>query len=43
MQAPGFWDDQESAAGISAEHASVSRRLQGFRELESDVDDLETL
>ncbi|MGH2797941.1 MAG: peptide chain release factor 2, partial [Thermoleophilaceae bacterium] len=43
MQAPGFWDDQESAARISAEHASVSRRLQGFRELESDVDDLETL
>jgi peptide chain release factor 2 len=43
MQAPGFWDDQESAARISAEHASVSRRLQGFRELERDVDDLEAL
>jgi peptide chain release factor 2 len=43
MQAPGFWDDQESAARISAEHASVSRRLQGFRELERDVGDLETL
>jgi peptide chain release factor 2 len=43
MQAPGFWDDQESAARTSAEHASVSRRLQGFRELERDVDDLETL
>jgi peptide chain release factor 2 len=43
MQAPGFWDDQEAAAGVSAEHASVSRRLQGFRDLERDVDDLETL
>jgi peptide chain release factor 2 len=43
MQAPGFWDDQEAAARISAEHASVSRRLQGFRELERDVSDLETL
>jgi peptide chain release factor 2 len=43
MQAPGFWDDQEAAARISAEHASVSRRLQGFRELERDVGDLETL
>jgi peptide chain release factor 2 len=43
MQAPGFWDDQESAARISAEHASVSRRLQGFRSLERDVDDLEAL
>jgi peptide chain release factor 2 len=43
MQAPGFWDDQESAARISAEHASVSRRLQGFQELERDIDDLEAL
>jgi peptide chain release factor 2 len=43
MQAPGFWDDQETAARTSAEHSSVSRRLQGFRSLESDVGDLETL
>ncbi len=43
MQAPGFWDDQETAARTSAEHASVSRRLQGFRDLEREVDDLETL
>jgi peptide chain release factor 2 len=43
MQARGFWDDQETAARVSAEHASVSRRLQVFRDLERDVDDLETL
>jgi peptide chain release factor 2 len=43
MQATGFWDDQEAAARISAEHASISRRLQGFRELEREVDDLEAL
>jgi peptide chain release factor 2 len=43
MQAPGFWDDQERAASVSAEHASVTRRLEGFRSLERDVDDLETL
>jgi peptide chain release factor 2 len=43
MQAPGFWDDQESAARTSAEHASLTRRLQGFRELEREVDDLEAL
>ena len=43
MQAPGFWDDQGSAARTSAEHASVSRRLRGFRSLESDIDDLEAL
>jgi peptide chain release factor 2 len=43
MQAPGFWDDQERAARVSAEHASVGRRLSGFRSLESDVEDLEAL
>jgi peptide chain release factor 2 len=43
MQAPGFWDDQERAASVSAEHAAVSRRLQTFRSLESDVEDLDTL
>jgi peptide chain release factor 2 len=43
MQAPGFWDDQERAAGVSAEHASAGRRLETFRSLESDIDDLETL
>jgi peptide chain release factor 2 len=43
MQAPGFWDDQERAAAVSAEHASVARRLETFRSLERDLDDLETL
>jgi peptide chain release factor 2 len=43
MQAPGFWDDQERAARVSAEHAKVQRRLEGYRSLESDVDDLEAL
>jgi peptide chain release factor 2 len=43
MQAPGFWDDQEHAASVSAEHASVGRRLETFRSLESDIGDLETL
>jgi peptide chain release factor 2 len=43
MQAPGFWDDQERAASVSAEHASASRRLEGFRSLERDIGDLDTL
>ena len=43
MGAPGFWDDQERAAGVSAEHARASRKLSEFRELERDVDDLEPL
>jgi peptide chain release factor 2 len=43
MGEPGFWDDQERAASISAEHARTNRRLSVFRELESDVEDLEPL
>jgi peptide chain release factor 2 len=43
MQAPGFWDDQEHAASVSAEHASVARRLETFTRLQADADDLEGL
>jgi peptide chain release factor 2 len=43
MGKPGFWDDQSAAAETSARHARVQRRLEGFRELESDVDDLAEL
>ncbi|MGZ4331180.1 MAG: peptide chain release factor 2, partial [Solirubrobacteraceae bacterium] len=43
MGEPGFWDDQERAAGVSAEHARTSRKLSEFRELERDVQDLEPL
>src|SRR3954469_10879833 len=43
MQAPGFWDGQGGAASVSAEHSSVARRLETFRSLESDIDDLEAL
>jgi peptide chain release factor 2 len=40
MQRPGFWDDQGTAAEISAQHARVQRRLEGFRSLSQDVEDL---
>jgi peptide chain release factor 2 len=43
MQRPGFWADSEEAAQVSAQHASVQRRLQTFRGLESDLADLEEL
>jgi len=43
MQAPGFWDDQDRAARVSAEHARAQRKLDGYRTLESDLDDLEAL
>src|SRR3954453_1427723 len=40
MQSPGFWDDQERAAKVSAEHASVKRRLDSYRSLSQDLGDL---
>ena len=43
MGEPGFWDDQEEAAKVGAEHARASKRLALYRELEHDVEDLEPL
>ncbi|HEY2258701.1 MAG TPA: peptide chain release factor 2 [Solirubrobacteraceae bacterium] len=43
MGAPGFWDDQDRAARVSAEHARTSRKLGVFDALRRDVDDLEPL
>ena len=43
MGAEGFWGDQERAARVSSEHARRQRKLDAFRALETDVDDLETL
>ncbi len=43
MNAPGFWDDQATAAKVSAEHARVSRRLEGYRKLTQDYQDAREL
>src|SRR5207237_5090984 len=43
MGEPGFWDDQERAAKVSAEHSRTQRKVDAYRKLEADVDDLETL
>jgi len=43
MGEPGFWDDQERAAKVSAEHARVGRRLAAYCEVESGIDELEVL
>jgi peptide chain release factor 2 len=43
MGVAGFWDDQERATKVSAEHARTTRKLAVFRELERDVEDLEPL
>ncbi len=40
MGAPGFWDDQSSAASISAAHSAASTRLAQYRELDADIDSL---
>jgi peptide chain release factor 2 len=40
MGETGFWDDQEQAARVSAEHSRATRKLVVFRELERDVADL---
>jgi peptide chain release factor 2 len=41
MGAPGFWDDQEAAAKVSAEHARATRKLETFNKLEHDAADLD--
>jgi peptide chain release factor 2 len=43
MQAPGFWDDQQTAAKVSAEHARATRRLDVWRRLVGEIDDLDAL
>jgi peptide chain release factor 2 len=43
MGEAGFWDDNEAAAATSAEHARAARKLEAFRGLEADVDDLDSL
>jgi peptide chain release factor 2 len=40
MQQPGFWDDQDKAAQVSADHARTQKKLNGFRQLQSEAGDL---
>ena len=43
MGEPGFWDDAERAAKVGSEHARLTRRLERFRQVAADVEDLEAL
>jgi peptide chain release factor 2 len=43
MQQPGFWDDQQRAASVSTEHRRATRKLESYRGLESEVEDLAEL
>jgi peptide chain release factor 2 len=43
MGEPGFWNDQQRAAGISAEHARTQRRLERYERLTREYDDAREL
>jgi peptide chain release factor 2 len=43
MSAPGFWDNQDAAAKVSGDHARATKRLEEFRSLTAEVDDLDSL
>ena len=43
MQAPGFWDDADAAAKVSAQHARLSRKGKALTDLRDDIGDLESL
>jgi peptide chain release factor 2 len=36
---PGFWDDQQRAAEVSASHARLTRRLERYERLQRDYED----
>jgi len=40
MQQPGFWDDQDQAAKVSADHSRTQKKLNNFRQLQSEAGDL---
>ncbi len=43
MGEPGFWDDSDGAAKVSAEHARVTRKAEAFNAVVADAGDLEAL
>ncbi len=43
MGAPGFWDDQQEAARISAEQARASRKIETYRRLCDDYEAISAL
>ena len=40
---PGFWDDQQHAAAVSAEHSRLSKRLERYDHLRREYDDAKEL
>jgi len=43
MGAPGFWDDQQRAASVSAEHARLTKRLDRYQRLTREYEDARDL
>ncbi len=43
MSEPGFWDNQDAAAKVSGDHARATKRLEEFRSLTAEVEDLDSL
>jgi peptide chain release factor 2 len=43
LSEPGFWDDQQRAARVSAEHSRLARRLDRYEHLTRDYDDAREL
>ncbi len=43
MGEPGFWDDSDGAAKVSAEHSRVTRKAEAFNAVVADAEDLEAL
>jgi peptide chain release factor 2 len=43
MGAPGFWDDQASAARISTEHSRLTRKLERYERLQGEFADAQEL
>jgi peptide chain release factor 2 len=43
LSQPGFWDDQQRAAQVSAEHARLTKRLERYERLQREYDDAREL
>jgi peptide chain release factor 2 len=43
LSTPGFWDDQQRAAAVSAEHARVAKRLERYGHLTREYEDAREL
>lgn len=43
MEAPGFWDDPERSNGLMKELKSLKDAIEGYRALETQYEDIETL